>query len=400
MKYRCLVLFGVVTAVVAVVSVSWAGQLPRAADGIAAPTKSWTHPRTAWGDPDLQGLWRDRAPVSLERPDQFAGRAFLTDAEMAEKLKTAREGQAERLAGKVTFRAFRAQENYNVVFNTSAEEPRVNRRTSAIIDPPNGRLPPWTLEQVKLWEAREAATHGRGESESVEDVNVQARCIPHLAVATVGAWGLGTGGNATLAGQGTDAGDRIVSSGGAKWILQAPGYVAIVGELGDHFIVPLDRRPQPGPKIRQWMGVQRGHWEGNTLVVESTNIRYADSLVIPNAGFAMYPGTAETLKVTERFTRVGADNLDYRYTVEDPAVYTQPYTVINVLDRGDNYKMVPNMCHENNRDLNGAFANARGDEKQALENGAKSVSFRKQRIERLNKEAEEAAAKQSSRSRR
>ena len=400
MKYRCLVLFGVLAAVVAVVSVPLSGQAPRAADSIAASTRSWTHPRTTWGDPDLQGLWRDRAPVSLERPDEFAGRAFLTDAEMAEKLKSAKERLATRLAGKVTFAAFRNQENYNVIFNTSAEEPQINRRTSAIIDPPNGRLPPWALEQVKLWEAREAATHGRGESESVEDVNVQARCIPHLAVATVGAWGLGTAGKATLAGPGTDALDRIISSGGAKRILQAPGYVTIVDEQGEHFIIPLDGRPRPGPKIRQWMGVPRGHWDGNTLVVEITNIRYADSLILPNAGFAMYPGTAETLKVTERFTRVGANNLEYRYTVEDPAVYTQPYTVLNVLDRNDDYKMVPAMCHENNRDLTGAFANARADEQQALDNGALSLAFRKERIERLKKEAEEAAVKQSSQSRR
>jgi hypothetical protein len=111
----------------------------------------------------------------------------------------------------------------------------------------------------------------------------------------------------------------------------------------------------------------------------------------------MYPGTAETLKLTERFTRVGPDSMEYRYTVEDPAVYTRPYTVAHDLTRDDSYKHTPDLCHENNRDLSGVLGNSRGDEQQALENGIHSSNLRRPRLEELKKEAQEAAAsKQSS----
>ena len=396
MKYRCLVLFGVVATVVAVASVPMAGQARRATDSTAAPAKSWTQPRTAWGDPDLQGVWRNEAGVNLERSEKFAGRALLTDAEVAANLKRAEQRLADNLAGKATNRAFRNQENYNSIFNTEEEAPRVSRRTSAIVDPPNGLLPPWTLEQVKRWGEREALTRGRGESDTVDDANSGARCIADLPMAKVGAWGIGFGPKDSTISDGDGLG-RSVSAGGPRRILQTPGYVTIFQQQeGEYYIIPLDRRPAPGPKVRQWHGVQRGHWDGNTLVVEHTNIRYQYP-IIQNGGFAMYPGTGETLKVTERYTRVDADSIEYRYTVVDPAVYTRPYTVLHGLFRDDNYKMTPDLCHENNRDLPGMFANARADEQLSLENGILSVDQRQPRVDKLKKEAQEAATnKQSS----
>jgi hypothetical protein len=180
--------------------------------------------------------------------------------------------------------------------------------------------------------------------------------------------------------------------------MQTPGYVTIFQQQeGEYSIIPTDGRPVPGKKVRQYYGVKRARWDGNTLVIETTNIRYSPFPVIQNGSFGMYPGTGETLKVTERFTRTDADNIEYRYTVEDPAVYVRPYTVLHELFRDDNYKHTPDLCHENNRDMSGLFANSRGDEQQALENGVHSANLRKPRIVELKKGAQEAAAsKQSS----
>ena len=396
MTCRCLVLFGVLAGVVAVASVPLAGQAPQAAESPAAPTTSWTE-RTAWGDPDLQGVWRFTS-TNLERPEEFRERAFLTDAEYAAKVGAAQERQAFRLSGRATNRAFRRQENYNSVFSQEEEPVRVNRRTSTIVDPPDGLLPPWTLEQVKRWEEREAATRGRGESQSLQDINSGARCIHDLGVAKAGAWGLGFGGRASTIkdGDGLGRGDRY--DAGMKRILQTPGFVGMINEGRHwyHHMIPLDGGPVP--KIRQHMGNARGHWEGNTLVVEITNIYY-EYPIIPNGGFQAYPGTGETLKVTQRFTRTGSDSLDYRFTVEDPGVYTRPYTVVHDMYRDDDYKSEASLCHENNRNLGNMLANSRADEFQAIENGALSERIRQPRVEELKKRAQEAANRQRSSSR-
>jgi hypothetical protein len=251
---------------------------------------------------------------------------------------------------------------------------------------------------------------GRSEGESWEDVNVDGRCIADLGPPKVPAWGLGFGGVNTAYG-GRDA-DRVnpaivsadgvdpgASVGGNRRILQTPGFVTIVNEeQGEYTIIPTDGRPAPGSRIRQWRGVARGHWEGNTLVVEYSNISYAYPL-IPNIGFPLYPGTGETLKLVERFTRTGADAMEYRYTVTDPAVYVRPYTVLHNLRRDDSFKMAPDLCQENNRDMGGLLANARADDLQSIENGAYSIEMRKPRVEQLRKEAQDYAAKQGSTSR-
>jgi hypothetical protein len=396
MTDRSLGVIGVAAALVAAASVSMAGQARQATDSTEASEKSWAQPRTAWGDPDFQGVWMNEAALNLERPERFKGRATLTDEEVAASLQKAEARLADNLAGKATNRAFRNQENYNSIFNTEEVQPRVSRRTSAIIDPPDGLLPPWTLEQVKRWEEREEATRGRGETDTMDDLNTGARCIADLPMAKVGAWGIGFGPKDSTISDGDGLG-RNVSAGGPRRILQTPGYVTIFQQQeGEYFIIPLDRRPAPGPSVRQYHGVPRGHWEGNTLVVEHTNMRYPYP-VIQNGSFPMYPGTGETLKITERFTRTDADSIEYRYTVEDPAVYTRPYTVLFDLIRNDSYKHTPDLCHENNRDLSGVLANSRADEQQALENGVHSFNIRRPRVEELKKRAQEAAAgKQSS----
>ena len=268
---------------------------------------------------------------------------------------------------------------------------------SSIVDPPDGLLPPWTLEQVKRWEEREAATRGRGEAQAMHDINSGARCITDVNAAKVGAWGLGFGPHKSTISD-ADALGREDTAGGPRYddepkrILQAPGWVAFLGEeAGDYVYIPLDGRPTPGPNVRQWNGVPRGHWEGNTLVVEITNV-YFDYPIIPNGGFQAYPGDGKTLKVIKRFARTGPDTLQYRFTIEDPAVYTRPYTVLHDLFRDDHYKTSPDMCHENNgRNMGNVLTNARADEATATENGYASARIRKPRLEEIKKRAQDAS---------
>jgi hypothetical protein len=349
--------------------------------------------------------------VQFERPPKYAGREFLTDAEVAELERRAEDRNAERLAGKQENRGFRSQPNYNSVVGYSADKARFSKRTSAIIDPPNGRLPPWTLEQVNLYEAREAATLGRGEADWTVDRPAGERCIPVLDVAAPGYWGMSLAGNTGFlsAGRGTESFERPEavaggeeftnggSAGGIRRFLQAPGWVAITyEEQGDYTIIPLDGRPHLGAKFRQWQGDMQGHWEGNTLVVETTNIKYPYP-IITSYGNNQYPGDAVTLKLTERFTRLGPDTIEYRYTVEDPKVYTRPYTVLHELTRDDNYKVSAPICHEGHDDMPSALASGRVDEETALENAADTRLAREPRLKQVKEEAIKAAEQKKSR---
>ena len=418
MKYRWLVLFGVLATVVAVGWVPIAGQAPRTAASTAAPT--YTPPKTAWGDPDLQGLWRSLHRVDFERSPKYAGREFLTDAEVAELERRAEAQNADRLAGKLENRGFRSQPNYNSIVGYSADRARYSKRTSAIIDPPDGHLPPWTLEQVALYEQREEWTVGRGEADSWVDRPPGERCIEVLDFVAPGYWGmslsgqtgflssvravaekggsgggLGGGGSAAIARpEALNGGEEFTnagSAGGPARFVQAPGYVAITREDGnDYSIIPLDGHPHLSAKFRQWKGDVRGHWEGNTLVVETTNLKFPYPIIM-TYGNNQYPGDALTLRITQRYTRTGPDTIEYKYTVEDPKVYVRPYTVLYELTRDDNYKVTAPICHEGHDDMPSALASGRVDEETALENANDSKASRAPRLQQLKEEAIKAA---------
>jgi hypothetical protein len=358
---------------------------------------------TAWGDPNLQGVWQGFESISLERPLELGDKQFFTEEEMAARIAKAKaQGDARRAligAGKVEHQGFRAVPNYNAIFEYSESDtpPRMSNRTSAIVDPSNGRLPPWTLEQVKHWEAREAATKGHGETDSPNDMNLATRCISAVTTAEITNWGMGFGGaNATVLGrpdvpgEDVDIGDGYgtgANAGPVRRIIQSPGYVAFVlGDAPAYRIVPLDGSPHPSAKIRQWMGDARGRWEGNTLVVDITNITYG-SLVISNYGGSLYPGSGETLHIIERFTLTDANTMEYTYTIDDPAVYTAPYTVRHLLRRNDSYAGATTICQEDPKDLANSLANARADEQSSLQSGEDSVIARRPRFEQLKQEA-------------
>jgi hypothetical protein len=376
------------------------------ADSAAGQTKPWTPPRTAWGDPDLQGSWHFEAYGSgadlqqpFQRSKELGEKEFWTEAERAAreaKLNREEQEKVDRRVGKLVIGAGER----GIQVSAQIGEPRkvqihVSRRTSAIVDPPNGRLPPWTPEAVKRWEAREAARRGRGESDSWQDRSLEERCIHVVDAALTPGLMLPKPpptGSEEVNQNTTQKG--IVRGPEERQIFQAPGYVTIVMSREDraHFqIIALDGRPALGPKIRQWGGEQRGHWEGNTLVVETTNVNDQQNggAIIPSRRTPTYPGSGETLRVVERYTRLADGTLEYRYTIDDPETYTRPWTAVYELAWEDPPKMAPlpsTGCHEYNRGVAHFLAGGREQQQLSIEYAEEAARDRQQRLEDLKAE--------------
>ena len=271
-------------------------------DEDASPSASGA--RTAWGHPDLQGIWVNNSATSLERPKEFAGKQTLNDEELAdlkEKAEAVRDGGDAFFGDDFVKAAVAEGTNYRSFDNNTGNynqfwivEREIENRTSLILDPPGGRLPPMT-EQGKQ-RAADFMREFRGKFPAgPEDLNLAARCI------TYGMPNLLAGYNSYYQ------------------IFQTPDHVIIHQELiHDARIIPLDGRPHLPENVRQWHGDPRGRWEGDALVVESKNFS-------PKSYFR---GTGENLHLIERFKRVDADTVAYEITVEDPTIYTQPWTVV------------------------------------------------------------------------
>ncbi len=358
--------------------------------GSAPP--GWTAPKTAWGDPDLQGKWAmANTETPMERPKEFGNREFLTEQELAAKLSAPKAPAAsaeeadpafpdiKKAAAKTHERGIRGEE-YNRFWVDSGPEPLAPwNRTSLVIDPPDGRLPPLTLEAVKRLEAREAARQRRGEADGWEDRNLSERCLLGAFVRFSG------GGKDTL-----------------KQFIQTPSYIAIIVytlNANDPIIVPLDRRPLPASNVRRWLGVSRGHWEGSTLVVETTrlNSQQDGGPVMPSRSPYGMPsgshlGPGDTVRLIERFTRVSPDMIEYRYTVEDPKTYVMPYTVVRPLTtQPANLLMPENACHEGNYGIVGQLSAGRVDEAYALRAARGEAEGRRPQLEAMRRRAEEWA---------
>jgi hypothetical protein len=292
-----------------------------------AKSKAWSS-RTAWGHPDLQGIWNNSTITPLERPKEFAGREFLT----AEEARTLDAAAAERYDQRPADAAQDVDAAYNQVWwervNTVA-----SRRTSLIIDPPDGRIPALTPDGQKRAAAISARL--RGVTEGPEDRNLAERCI------TRGAPKLPGGYNNNFQ------------------IVQTPTSVLIMQEMiHEARIIPLDGRPHLPPAIRSWLGDSRGHFEGDTLIVETTNYH---PLSVFNSYYCC-PGSAEHLRIVERFRRIDADTIDYRFTVEDPTTFTRPFTVELPMSRLDE-PIFEYACHEANYGLEGILRGARAEER-------------------------------------
>ena len=362
----------VTTAVVWLALISVGGQGTSSPIGRSA---TWTHPRTPWGHPDLQGIWEpDLTSTPMERPQEFAGREFLTEQEVAEKAKReARMAQGasnEELQGPVRPGSIAHALNYakgidGQEYNRFWTDQGARNtsptwgRTSLIIDPPDGRMPPFTRKQLQRWEARLDARRHRGQGDSWMDRYLTERCM-------FGAHDRFTAGGAGSAGR------------PAKKFVQTPDYVIIVyttTNAMETLVVPLDGRPRLAPHMRQWQGDARGRWEGTTLVIETTNFvdRQDGGPIMPvQSGLRMgahnYPGSGEQLRIVERFTRVGKGRMEYQYTVDDPATFVKPYTVLRPMSKADNsFQLFEPACHEGNYGLPNSLSAARADEAWAMQ---------------------------------
>ena len=319
-----------VQSVAAAVTMWWlapapvAGQEPGAA---AAENPAAAEPasfRTPWGDPDLQGIWSYATFTPLQRPDDLAGREFLTPEEIAEQNRGDATRATSERRGELSAERDLALA-YNQVWWDRGES---TGRTSLIVDPPDGRLPPLTpaaeRRQAELREHRRAHAF-----DSWADRPLQERCMTYQRVPPVPS-----------------------GYSNAYHIFQAPGQVVILNEMiHDVRVIPLDGRAPIDGRIRQWNGDGRGRWDGDTLVVETTHYR-------DDTTWRGFPGT-RNLRAVERFTRVDDDTIRYRYTIHDEATYTRPFTVELPLESPPGYVIYEYACHEGNYSIANALAGER-----------------------------------------
>jgi hypothetical protein len=295
------------------------------------PGKAWTPGRTPWGDPDLQGVWTSDSEngVPFERPEQFAGKSALEGQELDQLLeqRAAQRSRNAPLAGGITGAGpTHWYENWDAK----------SARTSMIVDPADGRVPPQTDEGRRRAAALAAARAGRGPADSYEDRSLWDRCItrgvPNVMFPTI-----------------YNNNSRIV---------QGPGYVAVTYEMiHETRIIPLDGRQHIHPSIRGYLGDARGRWEGGTLVVDTTN--FSDK--------TNYRGASSTLHLIERFTRTGANEMRYEVTVEDPQTFTRPWTAaLNLTAQSDLFEYA---CHEGNYGLSNILSAGRAEDRDAAAAG-------------------------------
>jgi hypothetical protein len=315
------------------------GTAAKAATKAPAKAKSSALPRTADGQPDLQGYWTSLSFTPMERPAKYAGREFLTEEEVAQVYK---EG---------------VQHSYEFTFNDLAETPvydatvyalsawqegvAPNRRTSLVVDPPDGKIPALTPQAAKAREAARkvgpnqdyADPNAPVKADAAEDLNLGERCLSF-------------GGPPILPG----------AYNSNFHIVQSAKNVLIEYEWGNEArIIPLDGSAHVSSNIHAWHGDSRGHWEGNTLVVETTNFR-------PGATFQ--GSNAKTLKITEYFTRTDQNTIEYKFTVDDPSTWTKPWSAVVPLSHMDG-PIFEYACSENNNDAVNILAGARAADKAA-----------------------------------
>ena len=342
MRLRCQT---VAVAVAALALVALAPALAAAQSGV---------PATPWGDPDLQGVWDYRTLTPLERPVELGDKAYLTEEEAAEleretlarneRLLT-RERQQATASDQVDRREDGTPGFYNNFWLDRGTTAIGTRRTSLIVEPPNGRMPALTGPAASRAGSAEAARvaqvrRGMLPAASYTDLDAGDRCIQHAKAGPP----LSTGGY-----------NNNVQ------IFQIPGYVVLLAEQNyDARIIPLDGRPHVASGIRQWMGDSRGRWEGDTLIIETVHFNGKhDQIGRPLLS------SGENLRLVERLTRLDADNLMYEYTVDDPTIWTSAWTAQHPMKLNPD-SLYEFACHEGNYGLEGILAGSRAEEAEAM----------------------------------
>ena len=321
--------------------------LPTVAEGQTTSTV----PRTESGAPDLRGVWDYNTLTPLERPTVLEGREFLTDEEVAEAVGRSVSGLG------ADYRPPDASQDiesaYNAFWSDTVTNISADNRTSLIVDPPDGRLPPVTVAAQKREESWRAtwqrpirvpfllaAMFPNKQARGPEDYGLSERCL-----------------------QGYSSGPPLMPGAynSNLQVFQTPDHVVLFTEMiHDARVVPLDGRPPLPPSIAQWNGVARGHWDGDTLVIDSTN--FTPKRASLNIGILDAVGSGEHLHLTERLSRIDADTLRYEYTVNDATTFTRPFTAVQTLRRTEG-PLFEYACHEGNYGLYNMLAGARADER-------------------------------------
>jgi hypothetical protein len=311
---------------------------PGASQSRLTAAQKWTAPRTPDGQPDLQGIWTNATITPLQRPKELAGKESFTEQEAAEYEKRIVQDSNRDRRGRDSEADLGGA--YNEFWFDRGTKVVSTRRTSLVVDPPDGKIPPLTPEAQRAAAARaEVAKRPPG---GPEDLALPVRCI---------LW--------------PTAGPPMLPSAynNNYQILQTPGYVTILIEMiHDVRIIPLDGRPHIAKNIRQWLGDSRGHWEGKTLLVDTTNFTEKTHFM----------GSGPNLHLVERFTRTDANSILYQFTVEDPTSFTQPWKGEIPLTKtpGPIYEYA---CHEGNYSMENMLKGARADEQEAAEAAKKKA---------------------------
>jgi len=312
----------------------------------AKASKSYTAPKTPWGDPDLQGQWPATANIPMQRPANLGERATLTPEELKQ-----RESQAARTAEADSEEFVSSETTVNI--NPPGywvEHGKPNAQASLVVDPPNGRIPPLTPEgqayAKSLRNGLGPGSHFPDKVDSWEDFDFYSRCITRGLVSSM---------LPTL----YNFGNQIV---------QAPGYVAIRNEMiHETRVIPLDGRAHVGKSLRTYMGDSRGRWEGDTLVVETTNLNNKTGT---GGGFF-----SDAAVLTERFRRTAKDELSYDLTVNDPKTWTKPFTIHMPYKEDPSYTIYEYACHEGNYMMTDALTGARELEKEGTNTKVDNNNF-------------------------
>jgi len=314
----------------------------------AKPTTKWTVPRMPDGHPDFGGFWSNNTATPFERPVALADKEFLTDAEAKTLEQTAKERvlandrQVKEKPGEIG--------SYNAAFLEDGRWAMANKRTSIITDPKDGRMPPLTPEAKRKFDA-DQAYHSQHVHDGPEDMTTIERCITWI----------------------TSGPPMLPSFYNNNYrVIQTSDHLSIVAEMvHDVRIIPLDGRPHEN--VRQWMGDSRGHWEGDTLVVETVNFNGRRGWF----GAPMTEGSGATrpdakMTVTERFTRTAPDILLYQFTVNDPGSFTKPWSG-EITMRSFQGPVYEYACHEGNYGMSLILSGARAEEKAAAEAAKKGA---------------------------
>lgn len=312
---------------------------PVLAQAPAVASKTWTQAKTPWGDPDIQGTWTsdDCIGTPLQRAANMGDRLYYTEQELANREKNIERQQETDLQETV---APNQRVGTGPPSHWGERARRPCKQTSLITDPPNGRLPDYTAA-ARLLPVPEGAGNGTPKADSYTDFSYYIRCIT----------------------RGVPGSIFPVIYGNGQQIVQGKGFVSIMEEMvHEARIIPVDGRPHVSENMRSYMGDSRGHWEGNTLVVETTNFIGNRTGIVGNGGGTP---TSDALKTIERFTRVGPNDMKYQITLDDPKTFAKPFTVSFPLTQEPGYRNFEYACHEGNYAMFDSLSGARAQEKKA-----------------------------------